>query len=486
MKIERIEIRDFRGFPGRYEFNLGRPGQNLLVYGENGSGKSSLFQALKRFFEAADSPIEIAAHANAFAHTPEPMVNLDVAGYDANGDRMPESGLYEWSATSSPAGQALIQQANKTIGCLDYRALLETHYVHRDQDRVEIFNLLVRTILPNVENPVSGKPFANELAGIREDKRKPMRGSAKDVYRRRLTNFNQGFAATIEILGTKANELLKQFFHDVEVHLTVRGTLQLTGVGRGKSLSYPKVFVAATVCGQQTRLDLHHFLNEARLSALAISLYLASLLIVPAAKLRLLVLDDLLIGIDMSNRMAVLKILREQFEDWQVILMTHDWVWYETVRMGTLDAKTWWYAALYAETSSDLVPTPLWRGHEGSWIDNLARARQHLADHDERAAGVYARAAFEGKLKSYCNKKGVAVQYKTDPAKMTTEMFWTAIKDKLTAEGKLQAVQSQFSDIEVYRKVVLNPLNHEHPTTLTHAEIQGAITAIAELDKVLK
>jgi len=195
-------------------------------------------------------------------------------------------------------------------------------------------------------------------------------------------------------------------------------------------------------------------------------------------------LDDLLIGIDMSNRMAVLHVLREHFKDWQIILLTHDRVWFETVRMSTLDEKTWWYAALYAETSLDLVPTPLWRGHDEGWTDNLTRARQHFADHDDRAAGVYARAAFEGKLKSYCEKKSVAVQFKSDPAKMTTEMFWTAIKGKLTA-AELAAIQKEITDIETYRKIVLNPLSHEHPTTLTSAEIQGAITAIAELDKVL-
>jgi len=47
-------------------------------------------------------------------------------------------------------------------------------------------------------------------------------------------------------------------------------------------------------------------------------------------------------------------------------------------------------------------------------------------------------------------------------------------------------VQTQLSDIETYRKVVLNPLSHAHPTTLTEAEVKGAIDAITELDKVLK
>jgi len=483
MRIERIEIRDFRGFPSSYEFKLGSPGNNLLVYGENGSGKSSLFQALKLFFEA-DAKTDIRVQRNEFANAPEPTVKLEIAAYDADGNRDPESGLFEWSEAASPAAVALIQQANKTKGCLDYRTLLETHYVHRDKDRVEIFDLLMRAILPHVVNPVSNKPFGEELAGILADKRKDMRGGYKDAYLRRIRQFNQGLEATLSTLSSRANDLLREFFQDVEIHLIPRGNLQFAGAGRGKTLIRPKVYVAATFCKQQTRLDLHHFLNEARLSAVAIALYLATLLITPPSKLRLLVLDDLLIGIDMSNRMAVLHVLREHFKDWQIILLTHDRVWFETVRMSTLDEKTWWYAALYAETSLDLVPTPLWRGHDEGWTDNLTRARQHFADHDDRAAGVYARAAFEGKLKSYCEKKSVAVQFKSDPAKMTTEMFWTAIKGKLTA-AELAAIQKEITDIETYRKIVLNPLSHEHPTTLTSAEIQGAITAIAELDKVL-
>ena len=44
MKVSRVDICDFRGFPWppKYDFDLGAS-QNLLVYGENGSGKSSFF-----------------------------------------------------------------------------------------------------------------------------------------------------------------------------------------------------------------------------------------------------------------------------------------------------------------------------------------------------------------------------------------------------------------------------------------------------------
>lgn len=484
MRIERIELRDFRGFPGAYEFKLGRPGHNLLVYGENGSGKSSLFQALRGFF-AANDKADIRRQRNDFAPQPEPWIKLDIAGYDTAGSRDPLSGIFEWSESANPSAEALIQQVSKTMGCFDYRALLETHYVHRDKERVELFDLLMRVILPHVQNPVSNKLFGDELATIRGDRRKDMRGE-KESYQRRLREFNDGLAVTLQGLQSQANELLALFFKDVELHLVLQGSLALDGAGKTKTLRQPKVYAAATFCGQQTRLDLHHFLNEARLSAVAIALYLASLLLTPAAKLRLLVLDDLLIGIDMSNRMAVLQVLRQHFADWQVIFLTHDRVWFEAMRMSTLYEKTWCSAELFAERAYDGIPTPRWRGSEEGWSDNLERAKQHLANHDDRAAGVYARAAFEGKLKRYCEKHSVPVQFVADPSKLTTEMLWLGIKESLKSMGKLESVQVQISEIETWRKVVLNPLSHQHPITLTQSEIQGAIAAIENLGGVLK
>ena len=54
MRITEIEIKNFRAFYGVYQIDLHKVGKNLLVYGENGSGKTSLYQALKRFLESSD------------------------------------------------------------------------------------------------------------------------------------------------------------------------------------------------------------------------------------------------------------------------------------------------------------------------------------------------------------------------------------------------------------------------------------------------
>jgi len=53
VKITDIEIKNFRAFPQVYHINLHNAGKNLLVYGENGSGKSSLYLALKYFLESS-------------------------------------------------------------------------------------------------------------------------------------------------------------------------------------------------------------------------------------------------------------------------------------------------------------------------------------------------------------------------------------------------------------------------------------------------
>jgi predicted ATP-dependent endonuclease of OLD family len=55
MRISKITVNDFRAFPHVATFDL-TDGANLLVYGENGSGKSSLFQALREFFRAGKQP----------------------------------------------------------------------------------------------------------------------------------------------------------------------------------------------------------------------------------------------------------------------------------------------------------------------------------------------------------------------------------------------------------------------------------------------
>ncbi len=52
-RLHKIEIRNFKAFR---EFNLDPEGRQLLVYGDNGAGKSSLYWALYTFLQSARKP----------------------------------------------------------------------------------------------------------------------------------------------------------------------------------------------------------------------------------------------------------------------------------------------------------------------------------------------------------------------------------------------------------------------------------------------
>ena len=300
-----------------------------------------------------------------------------------------------------------------------------------------------------------------------------------------INRFNQAVAPVWTELQTRAEALLSVF----------------PGCGVALQFAFPGVTYDTTE-RQLTQKQLHlavalngrlipehqHFLNEARLSAIALSLYFAGLLIsippaVPGAPEypKLLALDDVLIGLDMSNRLPILNTLRDHFADWQTILLTHDRVWYEIVRMQTEASQEWLYHELYYATTDTGYECPVHRGHNEGWPDLLKRARQHLRDNDERAAAVYARAAFERKLQKYCEDERVSVRYQIDPRRVEAQWLWDAIKRKLRDEGKLATYQPMINNIETFRKIVLNPLSHASPTTVTRAEIQGAMDAVDAL-----
>jgi hypothetical protein len=480
MRISKITLKDFRGFPGEYEFVLGEPGKNLLIHGENGAGKSSLFHALDQFLQASRTKVDITSYRNIFIETAEPFVKLEIVDFNESGDRVDGSGTYEWSVEANPENQVLIEEAAKTRGCLDYKSLLQTHFVHLKSDSVDIFPLLIGSLLVHFENPISKRLFGEEWKLIQDKKGNKLTQREREELIAIIEKFNQGLQAVIPDLAKKANELLAGFGHNINIDLVPDGSTKITF--RPKNFFYLKVHLQVTYAGEQIMAH-HRFLNEARLSAIAIVLYLASLLLNPTSQMKIIVLDDVLIGLDMSNRMPVLNILRQYFADWQLIILTHDRVWYDMVRHQTKEVD-WCYYELHCGRDVEAgFDRPYSRAIKEGWNHLLQRARHHLEQHDERAAAVYARAAFEYKIKKYCDDKGLHIQYAIDSSKVKAEWFWKAITNKL-AGNITDPVKKIIADIETYRRVVLNPFSHETAAPVVRAEIEGAINAVEALRNI--
>ena len=249
-------------------------------------------------------------------------------------DERSKQETYEWSESVRETEDELIIEASKTKGFLDYKSLLETHYLHRESNTVNVFNLLVETLLANTVN-TEGRSLAADWAAIQPPF--PRRNAINKIadLEELIENFNNELANRLAELQPKVSEILGKFEHNVAINFDFPGVKYNRET---KKLDNQQILLTVNLFN--TNIPEHHrFLNEARLSAIAIAIYLSSILIQPESDLKILALDDVLIGLDMSNRLPVLDMLAEYFSDYQIFLTTYDKAWYEIVRQRTSDAE---------------------------------------------------------------------------------------------------------------------------------------------------
>ena len=477
MKITDIEIKNFRAFPKTYHINLHNAGKNLLVYGENGSGKSSLYLALKYFLESAvnannedNKNTDFESHRNIFTEDPG-YIKLRFRS-----EPRLEKDTYEWSRDTKETTDELIIEASKAKGFLDYRSLLETHYVHRESETVNLFNLLVKTLLANTVNPLTDRTLADDWDDIQLPyPRRSAKNQISDLERR-IVNFNRELANRLTELSPKVSEILDKFGYNIVPNFDFQG---ITYNREEKKLENQEIplevdFFDENICSH------HLFLNEAKLSAIAISIYLSSILLLPDPKsgLRILALDDVLIGLDMSNRCPVLDILEEDFKNYQIFLTTYDKAWYEVVKQRT-DEKYWKYTEFYFKTT-DEYEIPVCKED----APYLQKAKEYLDENDYKACTVYLRSAFEVIMKRFCEKENVRVRYRENPKDLTSNDFWIPITQRKKG-GQNVINQTLKNKVESTRKFTLNELSHASVANIYRKELEDAINAVEQLEVAL-
>ncbi len=478
MKITNIEIKNFRAFPQTYEIDLSKAGKNLLVYGENGSGKSSLYLALKYFLESgADEDnedninIDFEKHQNIFTEDPG-HIKLRFRS-----EPRLEKGIYEWSRDVKETTDELIIETSTAKGFLDYKSLLETHYLHRENDTVNLFDLLVKTLLVDTINPVTERTLAEDWNAIQPPF--PRRGAKRQIadMERRVGIFNDELINRLIALKPKVSEILGKFGYNVAPDFNFQG---ITYNQEEKTLDNQEILLKVEFFDTEIRSH-HRFLNEAKLSAIAIAIYLSSILCLPEPKggMKILALDDVLIGLDMSNRLPVLNILNDYFSDYQIFLTTYDKVWYEIAKQRT-DQKDWKYAEFYfSQTDEYEIPVYV---EEKAYLD---KAKEHLDANDYKACAVYVRTAFEAIIKQYCEKKNLPIKYRENPRELRSEDLWVPVKMEKDEAGLLLLDLRVVDKIELARKFILNELSHATFVNIYRKELEDAIDAVEQLEAAL-
>ena len=470
MRITKIEIKNFRAFYGAYQIDLHKAGKNLIVYGENGSGKTSLYEALRRFLESSEGGHQFKPHQNIF--------NLD-EGYiklHLRADAQSKQDTYEWSNTvNDETNDELFIEASRAKGFLDYKDLLKTHYLHHENEVVNVFDLLVKTLLANTVSRETDRSLAEDWARIQIPF--PRRGATTRIARLevRIANFNRELSDRLTELQAKASEILGKFGYNVALDLDFQGITYNQGE---KTLDNQEILLNVEFFDRN--IPAHHrFLNEAKLSAIAIAIYFSSILLQPTSTLKILALDDVLIGLDMSNRLPVLDVLEEYFADYQIFLTTYDKAWYEIVKQRTSHGGKWKAVEFYfGQTDAYEIPVYM---EDKAYLD---KAREYLDANDYKACAIYLRTAFEVMIEDFCDAKRLPVRYRRNRDKLDSQDFWDPIKVENGKSGFLDA--SLIRDIELYRTRILNPLSHTTITNIPKKEIEDAIEAVERLKIALQ
>ena len=167
MRITDIKINNYRAFYGEHHISLDNAGKNLMVYGENGSGKSALYTAFNDFLESSIAKVKL--EENIFV--PKDQKNtVNIKVYIKESPDSSSKSEIELNISNGEiigAEKILIADANKIKGLFDYRSLLRTHLYF--DDKVDLFKILVEDILYHSINRFSKEEGGKEWAAIYDD-----------------------------------------------------------------------------------------------------------------------------------------------------------------------------------------------------------------------------------------------------------------------------------------------------------------------------
>lgn len=468
IKINKITLSNFRFFTNDVTNNTFEPnGSNMLIYGENGSGKSSLFKAFEFLSNNKLTAEELSENKNKFNEDTDIFIQFE---FDKD---KPDRRIDEDYKVDE--NDLFIQNLSIFKPILNYQKLLQVSYSENSIDNEKNLYNFFKAILE--EYPIENSKVLKDLHG--------------ENY------FSKFKEIILSDLLEEINLLLKKF--DDSFKIT---NIRFDGYER-------TVFLDIEYYDKSVN-KYHLFLNEARLSALAMSVYFSIIKkqfsFLTDESLKILVLDDVLISLDMNNRLSLIDILKEEFSDSQIFFFTHDKGLFEVFK----DKMNWKSYEIYVDKHEDGYEIPYIKNNES--YSELAK--KHFEDRDYPACANYLRKEVErlfvknlgigklerlielakkednykklednfpkliGALKSFDNCKNI-----TNPQKREEKCLEFA-NVILNAVESVQNIinENSFHDINGIKDRILNPQSHDDTTTVLYKkELMEAIKLVEKL-----
>ena len=221
-------------------------------------------------------------------------------------------------------------------------------------------------------------------------------------------------------------------------------------------------------------------LSESHLNTLGACLFLASARHFNRHT-RFLILDDIINSVDAGHRSPLARLLRDRFGDFQLVLLTHDRMWFDILRRTAPD----WLTLEISEWS--YTDGLRFKHRPGDLADE---ARRQLDQNDIEAAGNKARKWFERVLKERCLDLEVQVVFRQNDRneeRMPGELL-PKLRARIEKTQLYGANQTLFSDLGA-SQFIGNRLSHDntYPSAPpSRADIELFLQDIRRLDSLFR
>lgn len=475
--ITRLEINGFKAFPKEFVLDLcpDEP-KNLLLYGENGSGKSSIYYALHVLLQSSFKEDHGAKYFKADDETNnEYLVNLNRVQDVKDNTFSPyikitlnngETWRLDRDGLTSEHGTKI-----ENFTSLNNEAIFINHsYISRcrtarNSEDINLWDVFNKDIL-SFYRPGGDSNFLSVIYDEIVEEASGMPNVKNKAFLQKIDNFNDALKNLIDKANTKISDIYNQNFRfqddkELSIDLVYLGDVDANNIHHEsyylfygkkrhgktipKSLYKPKIGLSIKE-GGQVILKPQTYFNEAKFTAIALAIRFACI----QAPSGFIVLDDMLISLDMSNRAKVVKFLISISDKYKIYLFTHDRMFFEYVKHKTKNYKDQW---LYKEIYMDDNKCPYLRHSD----DYLEQAAHFIKQHEYEIAGNCLRKAAELLCKDFLPKKW---QFSTDYSQLDLNGLLQNCK-RFAAESGIEDI-STFEELDDFRKFILNPSSHDN------------------------
>lgn len=523
-KIYKMVIENFKYF--LEPFPIEPKGKHVLMYGENGSGKSSIYWAAYTHFQSClKQPADAGKYFDK-AH-PDCLVNL----YDTSNRRsgieiefVDPSGVRKsytdgnWAINTT--ADDFVRLSTYASDFMNYK-FLSAIFDFKNSRPVDLFKIFEDEIFPFV--PMGAKRY--DLDGNETDEtsveqwwryikkcyQDPNILTRRSVvyshdekwqaYQNLLTDFNRKLQGLLSDIAAEANEKLAAQKMPVKVSLTLKKAefdkkIPETVRSYDGRFYEPQIILTAQLLRPDgtpvSPTEIHHprsFFNEAKLTRMALALRLA----VFDRKYqgedcaKVIFVDDLLISLDMSNRLLVVQELLNYADRYQLFIFTHDRTFYDLIsdsiaqRNATNDWCSYEMYAIDEQVSEGHIPEP-WLKKK---LNYLQQARSFFSDYEYHASA--------NSLRKECEKQLLRL-YPRNWTLTTKEDGTISVKNLNALDQKLELFYDRFGteriltpNIDQYRRRILNPASHnDSKAKVFRSELILAIEEVSQFEKINK